>query len=482
MTVPQPLLLRRARLAGLAQPVDISIARGRIRAISPALTARPQVIDLEGRWVIPGLWDNHVHFTLWARHRTRLDVSGARSPEDVVALLSPARDVDSDAPLVARGFQDALWPREPSAEELDQLAPDRPVVVISHDLHSVWINTAAARRFRAPRAGMLREEAAFAVEIALDAEFSADGGVIADAVAAAASRGVVGIRDLEMADNPASWAARVEAGIDALRVDACFYPEHLDAVEARGLRTGRVVDGTGGLVTADSLKLFADGSLNTRTAWCHDAYPGTDNVGHAAHDEAELRALMADANARGFAIALHAIGDRAITVALDAYAATGASGTIEHAQLLCEADVPRFAALGIPASIQPEHALDDRGVSDVLWAGRTGRAFAYRALADAGAQLRLGSDAPVAALDPWFSIAAGTHRTRDDLPPWHPEQALTRDEALRASVRTQLVPGALADMAILDADPLTCDAATLRAMPVAATMLGGRFTFASLVG
>lgn len=431
--------------------------------------------------MIPGLWDNHVHFTLWARHRTRLDISGASSPEDIVALLSPARDVDSDAPLVARGFQDALWPREPTAESLDDLAPARPVVVISHDLHSVWINTAAARRFHAPRAGMLREEDAFAIEIALDAALGADSGVNADAAGAAASRGIVGIRDLEMADNPASWAARVHGGIDALRVDACFYPEHLDAVAARGLRTGDVIPGTGGLVTAGSLKLFADGSLNTRTAWCHDPYPGTDSTGHAAHDDAELRALMADADARGFAIALHAIGDRAITGALDAYAATGASGTIEHAQLLREADVPRFAALGIPASIQPEHALDDRDVSDVLWAGRTGRAFAYRALADAGAQLRLGSDAPVAALDPWFSIAAGTERTRDDLPPWHPEQALTREEALRASVRTRVAPRALADLAILDADPLACDAATLRAMPVAATILGGRFTHSTLV-
>lgn len=481
MTLPPPLLLRRARIVGIDRPVDVSLARGRIRAIAPTLPTQAETIDLEGRWVIPGLWDNHVHFTLWARHRVRLDISGARSPHEVVALLAPARDLDPDAPLVARGFQDALWPVSPTAAVLDALAPDRPVIVISHDVHSVWINTAAARAFGAPRAGMLREEEAFALQIALDAAIGADATLVSDAADAAASRGIVGIRDLEMADNAATWAGRVAGGIDAVRVNACFYPEHLDAVEARGLRTGDTVGGTGGLVTVDSLKLFADGSLNTQTAWCHEPYPGTDSVGHAAHTESDLRARMADAHARGYAIALHAIGDRAVTVALDAYAATGARGTIEHAQLVRGEDLPRFAALGIPASVQPEHALDDREVSDVLWAGRTGRAFAYRSLADAGAALRLSSDAPVAALDPWFSIAAATERTRGDLPPWHFEQALTRDEALTASVRTRVAPGQVADLAILDADPLTCDATTLRAMPVAATLLGGSFTHSTLV-
>ncbi|HVC33608.1 MAG TPA: amidohydrolase family protein, partial [Chloroflexota bacterium] len=130
---------------------------------------------------------------------------------------------------------------------------------------------------------------------------------------------------------------------------------------------------------------------------------------------------------------------------------------------------------------QPEHAMDDRDVADRLWAGRTRRAFVLRALLDAGAVLALGSDAPVAPLDPWIAIAAAVHRTRDDREPWHPEQEITLEEALlasmpasRRSVAVQV--GHPADLVGLDADPFTASPAELRAMPVAATMVAGHWT------
>jgi predicted amidohydrolase YtcJ len=188
--------------------------------------------------------------------------------------------------------------------------------------------------------------------------------------------------------------------------------------------------------------------------------------------------LMTHAHRKGLRCAIHAIGDHANTLALDAFEASGAQGTIEHAQLLTEQDVARFAALGVTASVQPEHAMDDRDVADRHWAGRTDRAFPYASLAAAGVRLVLGSDAPVAPLDPWVAIDAGVTRVRDGREAWHPQQRLDLLTALRASTDGQpltLAVGAPADLAVLDADPLTTTA-PLREMPVAGTLLAGHWT------
>jgi predicted amidohydrolase YtcJ len=198
----------------------------------------------------------------------------------------------------------------------------------------------------------------------------------------------------------------------------------------------------------------------------------------------ELDALLGTAAAHGIRATVHAIGDRAAARVLDAFERLGLPGTIEHAQLVTAADLARFARLGLVASVQPEHALDDRDVTDLLWPGRTGRAFAYGSLHAAGVPLRLGSDAPVSPLDPWHAVAAAVHRTRDDRPPWHPEQELPLDVALAASVRGPLRVGAgdVADLVVLDADPLTAAPDVLRSMPVAATAVAGRWTWSALDG
>jgi predicted amidohydrolase YtcJ len=160
----------------------------------------------------------------------------------------------------------------------------------------------------------------------------------------------------------------------------------------------------------------------------------------------------------------------------------GMTGTVEHAQLLRDEDVARFAELGLTASVQPEHAMDDRDVADVYWEGRTGRAFALHSLHQAGVRLRLGSDAPVSPLNPWIQIAAAVTRSRDGRAPWHPEQAITVQTALEASTRggLQVEQGDLADLILVDYDPLTCDPDLLRSMPVSATMLAGGFTHYAL--
>ncbi|HEY4225023.1 MAG TPA: amidohydrolase family protein [Pseudolysinimonas sp.] len=468
--------------------VDLTIADGRIAAALDV--PADEVIDLDGRWVQPGLWDSHVHFGQWALLSRRLDVSGAGSAAEVAALVRGELErhpPEAGAVLIGHGFRDGLWPDAPAAELLE--FGDIPVAMISGDVHSLWANRALLRMLGLPESEfLLREQAAFDVNVRLSAvpEAQRDAWAL-EAAGAAASRGVVGVVDLEMSDAIGSWQRRFGGGFRGLRVRAGVYPDDLDAVVAAGIRTGQVVDGTAGLLTGGPFKLFTDGSLNTRTAWCYDDYAGLsgpDAAGLAIHPADELLGLARAAVAHGLVPAIHAIGDRATTLALNTFEALGplpVSGSVEHAQLVIDADLPRFARLGVRASVQPEHAMDDREVADHYWAGRTGRAFAYRALWQAGAELALGSDAPVAPLDPWVTLSAAVSRSRDGREPWHPEQALPIEAALVASRggAGDLVPGGLADLVVTELNPVNATGEQLRHMPVFATMVAGEWSYRS---
>ncbi len=439
---------------------------------------------------MPGLWDAHVHLTQWALVRRRMDVSAAGSAAEVVERVVQrlrSAPVTDGTMLVAFGFRDGLWPDTPTAALLDEgLAaaglPPTPVVVICGDLHSGWLSTPAAALLGVP-AGVLREEPWFALSGRFDpSSDEVTDRWVDDAVRAAAARGVVGIGEYELADNLVSWQRRIDSGT-RLRVAAGVWSEHLDGAVARELATGDLLPGTGGLLALGSLKVISDGSLNTFTAYCHESYLRTD--GTATHGmlnvgPEELVPLMAKAARHGIHAAIHAIGDRANSLALDAFAASGARGSIEHAQLLDPADIARFVELDVAASVQPEHAMDDRDVIDHYWADRADRAYTFADLHAAGVRLMLGSDAPVAPLDPWIAIAAAVSRSRDGREAWHPEQHLPVQAALAASVRSVLEPGAPADLVLLDEDPLRCAAGTLRTMPVAATLLAGEWTHREL--
>nr|WP_229785425.1 amidohydrolase [Promicromonospora citrea] len=480
---------------GSGRLVDLVVRGGSVERVVPAGAsgrsrgdgAVVERVDLGGRMVLPGLWDAHVHLTQWALVRRRLDLSCARSAAEAVALVRARLDADPPEPgtaLVGFGFRDALWPDTPTAGLLDAVAGTVPVVLVSGDLHCAWLSTAGLRFVGVAEhpTGVLREAEWMPLSAVVDRvpDHLADAWV-AEAAAAAAARGVVGVVDLEITDTLTAWRRRFAAGFDALRVRAGVWTPWLDDVLAAGLRTGDVLPGTGGLLEQGPFKVVTDGSLNTRTAYCHEPYPGLDGPearGILTVPPDELVPLMGRAHAGGLRCAIHAIGDQANTLALDAFAATGARGSVEHAQLLHDADVPRFAALGVVASVQPEHALDDRDVADHHWAGRTGRAFPFAALTAAGARLTLGSDAPVAPLDPWRAAAAAVHRTGDGRPPWHPEQRIDAATALAASTDGRgLVPvaGAPADLVVVDADPLDA-AVDLRTVPVAGTLLAGRWT------
>ncbi|MFS0705275.1 amidohydrolase family protein [Cellulomonas sp. 179-A 9B4 NHS] len=541
-TVP-PVLLRRARRHGVEQGaghrasheagrgdehagsgrdaglVDVLLTRGRVAAVAPTGTLPEDVVrgaepvDVDGRTVLPGLWDAHAHVTQWALARARLDVSAATSAAHAARLVAervaadrvaaggvPAGRVSAGrvvgpqaaapgAPLVGQGFRDALWPDRPSAALLDAVAGDVPVVLVSGDLHCAWASTAGLRHLGVPAraSGLVREAEWMDRMAALDRvdDTTADA-LVGAALRDAATRGVVGVVDLEIADNRTVWRRRATPGLP-VRVRAGVWEQHLDALLAEGLRTGDPLE-PAGLVTQGPLKVITDGALNTRTAWCLDPYPGlhgADAHGVLTVPPDRLRPLMARAAAHGLTCAVHAIGDAANALALDAFAATGARGSVEHAQLVTADDVRRFAALGVVASVQPEHAMDDRDVVDRYWPGRAGDAFAYAALHAAGVRLALGSDAPVAPLDPWAAVDAAVTRRRDGRPAWHAEQRLPLDVALGASVDGEplgLRVGGPADVAVLDDDPaaLLAAAGSVRGMRVGGTLVGGRWTHRAL--
>ncbi|MGF6821149.1 putative amidohydrolase YtcJ [Microbacterium sp. ZKA21] len=477
--------LRAVRVAGPGreflfddEPVDVVLRDGRIADIAPtgAVTLTGEVLDAEGAWILPGLWDGHVHAVQWALASERRWLGDAASAREAAALMSTA-PVRSDGRRIGTGFRDALWPDAPDRPVLDAATGDAPTYLINADVHSVWLNsTALAREGFASVDGVLREEDAFEISRRLNAvdPVHADRAVRAAADRAAA-RGITGIVDFDMAWNADAWERRRAEGFDAHRVEFAVYPADLDRAISDGLRTGDAV-GTGGIVTVGRLKVISDGSLGTRTAACSEPYPG-DGRGVMTVELAELVDLLTRAAGAGLEASVHAIGDRAAASALDAFAQTGAAGTIEHAQLIRHADLSRMARLGLTASVQPQHALDDREMAALLWADQTALAYPLASLLRAGIPLRLGSDAPVAPLDPWHAIAAAVTRGAEGGEPWHPDERLSIDEAIAASVRTSVRPGAPADLVVCGADPRSADREVLRRMPVLATTLAGRLTY-----
>jgi predicted amidohydrolase YtcJ len=476
--------------AGDAEPVDVLVEAGTVTGIGRDLGEAEHVIDGEGRWLIPGLWDQHVHLGQWTLASSRLDLSSADSPETAVRRARERVAEQPGRPVIGWGHRSATWQRQPTVSELDLAVPDVPVVLICGDGHHAWLNSRALAALELPaREGMVAESEWFAAYprlAALTQDDATSPAAYRRTLEAAAAMGVVGLAEFEFGAPVSDWVERWAAGADLLRVRVATYAEHLDQVIASGLRTGDALPGCDGLATMGPLKIISDGSINTRTAWCCAPYVEGADPDHPAGQPnlpaGELAELMRHASGHGLEVATHAIGDAAVDAALTAYAETGAKGSIEHAQLINRGDVGRMARLGLRASVQPAHLLDDRDLTERCWPDRAERCFALRWMLDGGVDLALGSDAPVSPLDPWLAMAAAVHRSADAREAWHPEQALTARQALAASTNGlgMVAIGHPADLALLDADPLaasagTAEAATaLRSMTVSATVVAGR--------
>jgi len=484
------LLLRQVRVVPLdgeaaAEPVDVLIEDGVIARAGPAAGERGDpVVDAGGRWLIPGLWDAHVHLGQWALVARRLDLSQTASPEEVLALLARSARERAGRPVVGMGHRAGTWARQVTVAELDAVCAAVPVVLINSDCHHGWLNTAALDALGLARRDTIVAEAAWFAAYPLVATVLEDPPTPADyqkVLRAAAARGIAGLVDFEFGTPWSDWAKRWHEGCDLLRIRWSPYAGQLDSVRAAGLRSGASLPGADDRLSVGSLKIISDGSLGTRTAWCYEPYADTGGLGAPNQSAAELTELLAAGKRAGLSVATHAIGDRALDTALKAYAATGARGSVEHAQVTTSQAIAELARLGLTASVQPAHLLDDHQTTDLVWAGQADRCFTLRSLRDHGVNVALGSDAPVAPLDPWLAIATAVHRGLPGDEPWHPEQAITAAEALAASVDgRRIAVGQPGDVALLDVDPLATDAAGLRAVRAALTCVAGRVVHSEL--
>jgi predicted amidohydrolase YtcJ len=495
--------------AALPTSAALAIAGERIAGgvgTHETVPASPERIDLGGRCVLPGFTDSHTHFAQWSLAQRQVRLEGASGLDEAVARVAAA--VHTAGPgrwLHGTGWRSGDWSPlvEPTRQALDAVTGDVPVALMAKDGHSLWLNSAALARAdgdlqvkggvvevdeRGEATGVLREESAWLFRETYVYGATPDDEWV-DAMRAgiriANSRGVTAVHDKD------GWLGalrffqqlRAEEAL-TLRVWQSLPHEQIDHLGEVGVRSGFGDD----LLRVGYIKVFMDGTLGSRTARL------LDGSGVQITSAEEFADIVARAARIGFPVAVHAIGDLANHEALDGYEQTrdewrprGLRQRIEHAQLLAEEDLARFAKLGIAASVQFSHAPSDRDIAERHWAGMTERAYAYGSLASSGALLVNGSDAPIEELDPLLGVRAGVLRTLDSREAWHPEQAVSVDVALQASTvnpawlagderrRGRLLPGYLADLVVLDRDPFACPPEELPGIGVVATMLGGRW-------
>ncbi len=460
--------------------------------------ASPDVVDLGGRCVLPGFTDSHVHFPSWAVAQRQVRLEGTASlAEALERVRAGLAGLPRGRWLRGQGWRGADWGEEPTRQALDEVTGDVPTALLAKDYHSLWLNSAALARANGDLqvhggvveldesgepTGVLREESAWRfkeryVETSDDEYLEA----MRDGLKLAAARGVTAVHDKDgwLPSSPRLWQ-RLEAEESlTLRVWQSLPADRLDRLAELGIAAGL----GGGRLRIGYLKAFMDGTLGSQTALL------LDGSGVEITSREELADLVRRAARAGWPVAVHAIGDRANRNALDAFEETraeweplGLRHRIEHAQCLAPEDVPRFEALGVAASVQFSHAASDRELAERFWPDRLEAAYAYRSLSDSGARVANGSDAPIEELDPWAGVCAGVLRE------WHPEQAVTVEQALLATTvvpawltgderrRGKLLPGYLADLVVLDRDPFSTPPDELPEVRVVATMVDGRWT------
>jgi predicted amidohydrolase YtcJ len=486
-----------------------------------------EVLDLQGRCVLPGLTDSHIHFTWYALGIRHVDLTGATTLGEVMALVAgQAQKTEPGEWILGRGWDQEHWPerRFPTAADLDRVAPEHAVVLRAKSGHALVANARAlslagitaetpdppggriGRDVEGRPNGMLFEDSAMALVadlVPLPVPEEVD-----EALRSAFPNAwCVGLTSIHDVDGPPAFAAyqRLRACSElGLRVVKYLPLEALDCALEIGLQAGLGDD----WLRVGGIKLFTDGALGPRTAAMLTPYEGIEdepgNTGVPTMEEDDLRQVVRKAAGGRLPLAVHAIGDRANRMVLDALAdaakvgVRGLSHRIEHVQLLHPDDIDRLAQLGIVASMQPLHATQDHEMADRYWGDRCATAYAWRSLLDAGALLAFGSDCPVEDLNPFLGIHAAVTRRRLDGSPgpegWYPEQRLTVEEAVRAYTLGpaqavgvgdrlgSLAPGKLADLVILDRDVFACDPMEIAGTQVLATMIGGQLVYERLAG
>lgn len=463
---------------------------------------------------VPGLTDAHLHLAVAGISARDIDLHGATSVEEGMALIGAAHErlSDPDAWLEGFGWDVDRWGRWPTADDIEAVAPGRRAALWLHDHHGLLASHAALRAAGVDAAtpdpgggvirrgddgsltGVLLEAAArlVTVHIPMPGQDDVEAGIVAIArdllslgVVACHDPGYVS-PDPDLSGSFPAYARLAETGRLPLRVHASVRDDSLAAAIERGFRSGDLLGrNPAGRARVGWLKLFADGALGSRTAALLEDYedeperpPAPDRRrGVWMTEPAELEEFVGRAAAAGIVTQIHAIGDAGVRAALDILERAGGSAPgagmlrrIEHAQMIAPDDVHRFAAAGIAASVQPVHLRTDAPGARRAWGERAEReAFAWTAIVADGGVLAFGTDAPVEPYDPWPGIAISVARADAswgaDAEPFGAHEALTLDRALRAACvdpaisagemdRGRLTVGQRADVVVLPAAAL----------------------------
>jgi predicted amidohydrolase YtcJ len=491
-----------------------------------------EVVDLRGGALLPGFQDAHIHAVAGGLQQLGCDLEGVHGLEDYRKLIHQFARTHPDAEWVeGAGWYGDVFPGGfPHRRELDQLVPDRPAVMISHDAHGVWVNTEALRRAGIDRdtpdpdggrimrdadgepTGMLAESAADLVTRLLPATTPERlDAALMQAQAHLHGLGVTAWQDaavgaaLAIPDTYDTYRSAAASGRLTARVTGALWWDRDQGMDQLDLLLDRRASATTGRFRATAVKIMQDGVCENLTAAVIEPYHdhGAD-TGLSFIDPAELVRVVRRLDHEGFDVHLHAVGDRAVRECLDAVEAAARAHRprhqVAHIDLIRPDDVSRMAALGVIANVQPLWARRDRVLVETklphLTAAQQEHHFAFGALLRAGVPLAMGSDWPVSSPDPLWGIHTAVNRTAPHDDPHaqdeHAQQVpLLAHESVdvRAAVHAytlgaaranrlddetgSLVPGKLADLVVLDADPFAEPASYLSSIRVRATFVGG---------
>lgn len=479
-----------------------------------------ETIDLGGRLLLPGFIDNHVHFVLGGEQTTGLDTRTCVSKEAFIAALRSHVDKHRGTWIKGGDWDHERWAERtlPRKEWVDSFSADTPLFLPRFDWHMALVNSAAlvaagiTRDTADPPGGKIERDPATgeptgivkdaAMELVLarmpkptaaDLEQR-----VRDALEVARRNGVTSIHDIAEETHIPVYRKLADAGELTCRIFARL-PLSGYATLAGQCITHRSGDD---FLRRGSMKAFSDGSLGSNTAWFFERYLNEDTCGlpMEALSDGRLRTWALEADRSGLQLSIHAIGDRANSAVLDIFEeivrtnpAWDRRFRIEHAQHLRREDIARFAALGVIASVQPYHAIDDG-----VWAeSRIGRervksTYAFRSMLDAGVHVCFGSDWTVSPLHPLGGIhAAVTRATLDGRNPggWIPEERVSVEQAVRCTtinnayasfeegLKGSITPGKRADMVVLDRDIFAIPQEAIRDVAVHMTVVDGRIVY-----
>jgi predicted amidohydrolase YtcJ len=482
--------------------------------------------DMQGRTILPGLTDAHLHIQYYAMGLEKIDCETKTKEECLRRVAERVKITKPGEWILGHGWNQNEWHPSPSgrgqgegnwptASELDLLAPNNPVYLTAKSLHAAWTNTSALNLAKIsadsanPKNGAIqRDDSGRATGILLESAMSLVDSVIpepsGDSIQRAIEKaqpilwkmGLTGVHDFDRRTSFMALQQLHAQGKLKLRVNKNIPVDNLDQAFELGLRTGFGDD----WLWIGSVKAFMDGALGPQTAAMFQPYNGdVENCGILNMDGEELFELCRKAADVGLSMTVHAIGDRANHEVLNAYEQLRKYETeknlphlrhrIEHVQVLHPDDAPRFAQLNVIASMQPIHAPSDMFAADRFWGDRSALAYAWRTQLNYGAHLAFGSDAPVESPNPFLGLHAAVTRRRADGSPsaegWYPAQKLTLAEALSAYTEGaayaanaehcigKLAENYLADLIVLEQDIFSVDPNDLLTMQASATMIGG---------